>query len=83
MNTDEEEWIGGDVIRIKDIRKKLNISPDEFAKGIGTNKISYYYKLKGRYQWTIKEIINLWKISGEEIELDVDGKSYIVHISEK
>ena len=72
-------------IKVKEIRKKLKVSPSEFASELGLSKVSYYNRLHGQQEWKLSELVILAellkKVSDEEtIEIECDAATYSIHI---
>lgn len=72
-------------IKVKEIRKKLKVSPSEFASELGLSKVSYYNRLHGQQEWKLSELVILAellkKVSNEEtIEIECDAATYSIHI---
>ena len=72
-------------IKVKEIRKKLKVSPSEFASELGLSKVSYYNRLHGQQEWKLSELVILAellkKVSNEEtIEIECDAATYSIQI---
>lgn len=72
-------------IKVKEIRKKLKVSPEVFASELGLSKVSYYNRLHGKQEWKLSELVILAellkKVSNEEtIEIECDAATYSIHI---
>lgn len=72
-------------IKVKEIRKKLKVSPSEFASELGLSKVSYYNRLHGQQEWKLSELVILAellkKVSNEEtVEIECDAVEYSIHI---
>lgn len=72
-------------IKVKEIRKKLKVSPDGFASELGLSKVSYYNRLHGKQEWKLSELVILAellkKVSDEEtVEIECDAATYSIHI---
>lgn len=72
-------------IKVKEIRKKLKVSPEVFASELGLSKVSYYNRLHGQQEWKLSELVILAellkKVSTEEtIEIECDATTYSFHI---
>ena len=71
---------GGDQINLKQIRKSQSLSPIELAKKIGISRSSYYNKIKGNTDWTLKELVTLTEMCGEAVEVRSGDENYSVDI---
>lgn len=76
---------GVQTIKVKEIRKKLKVSPEVFASELGLSKVSYYNRLHGQQEWKLSELVVLAellkKVSNEEtIEIECDAATYSIHI---
>ena len=72
-------------IKVKEIRKKLKVSPDGFASELGLSKVSYYNRLHGKQEWKLSELVILAdllkKVSDEEtVEIECDSATYSIQI---
>lgn len=72
-------------IKVKEIRKKLKVSPEGFASELGLSKVSYYNRLHGTQEWKLSELVILAellkKVSNEEtVEIECDAATYSIHI---
>ena len=67
-------------MQIEELQKQLNLNQLEFAQKLGISKRSYIYKLEGTQDWKLTELINLCKLTDEEIELKFGGDNYSVNI---
>lgn len=72
-------------IKVKEIRKKLKVSPSEFASELGLSKVSYYNRLHGQQEWKLSELVILAdllkKVSEEEtVEIECDSATYSIQI---
>lgn len=72
-------------IKVKEIRKKLKVSPSEFASELGLSKVSYYNRLHGTQEWKLSELVILAdllkKVSDEEtVEIECDSATYSIQI---
>ena len=72
-------------IKVKEIRKKLKVSPSEFASELGLSKVSYYNRLHGQQEWKLSELVILAdllkKVSDEEtVEIECDSATYSIQI---
>lgn len=72
-------------IKVKEIRKKLKVSPEVFASELGLSKVSYYNRLHGQQEWKLSELVILAellkKVSNEEtIEIECDAATYSIQI---
>lgn len=72
-------------IKVKEIRKKLKVSPSEFASELGLSKVSYYNRLHGQQEWKLSELVILAdllkKVSDEEtVEIECDAATYSIQI---
>ena len=53
---------GGDVLNLKEIRKTLNVTPEELAHMINVSRTTFYYKQQGKTQWELIDLVNLYDI---------------------
>lgn len=72
-------------IKVKEIRKKLKVSPEVFASELGLSKVSYYNRLHGQQEWKLSELVILAdllkKVSEEEtVEIECDSATYSIQI---
>lgn len=72
-------------IKVKEIRKKLKVSPEVFASELGLSKVSYYNRLHGQQEWKLSELVILAdllkKVSDEEtVEIECDSATYSIQI---
>lgn len=72
-------------IKVKEIRKKLKVSPEVFASELGLSKVSYYNRLHGQQEWKLSELVILAdllkKVSDEEtVEIECDAATYSIQI---
>lgn len=76
---------GVQTIKVKEIRKKLKVSPEVFASELGLSKVSYYNRLHGQQEWKLSELVILAellkKVSDEEtVEIECDSATYSIQI---
>lgn len=68
---------------IETIRKDCNLTQNEMAQELGMSKRSYLNKVDGESGWTVNELVNISKLSDEEIELKVGIDTYGIKITKK
>lgn len=65
---------------IESIRKKLNLTQQEFSQSIGMSRRSYTYRLAGDGCWTIKELIRIHDLCKEDIQVKYGIDNYSITI---
>lgn len=79
---------GGDELNIKELRKALQVTPEELAHMIGYSQTTYYYKMRGKRQWELLDIVKLYDImktvsDDEVLEVKAGGELYEIRITKK
>lgn len=78
----------GITINVKSIRKKLKISSEEIADELGINRQSLFYRLNGKRDWKLPELIKLSQLmktvsDDDVLEIECGGTWYDVKITSK
>ena len=68
---------------IETIRKECDLTQNEMAQELGMSKRSYINKIDGESGWTLSELVNISKLSDDEIELKVGIDTYGIKITKK
>lgn len=78
----------GITINVKSIRKKLKISSVELADELGMKRQSLFYRMNGKCDWKLPELIKLSQLmktvsDDDVLEIECGGTWYDVKITSK